>query len=96
MGIPVLHGVVGESAAIVQREGVGVTFEPENASALARSIADLVGDPERRATMARNAVTAARRYDRAGLAGAMLKALERVKAGSMAIATPASAEVTAT
>jgi glycosyltransferase involved in cell wall biosynthesis len=30
MGIPVLHGVGGESAGIVEREGVGVVFEPEN------------------------------------------------------------------
>jgi glycosyltransferase involved in cell wall biosynthesis len=96
MGIPVLHGVAGESAAIVQREGVGLTFEPENASALARSIADLVGDPERRAAMARNAVAAARRYDRAELAGAMLKTLERVNAGSMVIGAPESNEVAAT
>ncbi|MGB9163674.1 MAG: glycosyltransferase, partial [Rhodomicrobium sp.] len=96
MGIPVLHGVAGESATIVQREGVGITFEPENASALAQSIADLVGDPERRVEMARNATAAARRYDRAELAGAMLKTLERVSAGSMALAAPAATEVTAT
>jgi glycosyltransferase involved in cell wall biosynthesis len=96
MGIPVLHGVAGESATIVQREGVGVTFEPENASALARSIADLVGDLERRAEIARNAVAAARRYDRTELASAMLKTLERVNAGAMALTTPASTEVTAT
>jgi glycosyltransferase involved in cell wall biosynthesis len=96
MGIPVLHGVAGESATIVRREGVGITFEPENASALARSIADLAGDPERRVEMARNATAAARRYDRAELAGAMLKTLERVSAGSMALTAPASTEVTAT
>ena len=96
MGIPVLHGVAGELATIVQREGVGITFEPENASALARSIADLAGDPERRAEMARNATAAARRYDRAELAGAMLKTLERVSVRSMALAAPASTEVAAT
>ncbi len=90
MGIPVLHGVAGESGTIVQREGIGVTFEPENASALARSVADLVGDPERRAEIAGNAVAAARRYDRAELASAMLKTLERVNAGSMVVARPES------
>ena len=95
MGIPVLHGVAGESAAIVEREGVGVAFEPENAGALARSIAELVRDPERRAAMARMAVAAARRYDRTELAGAMLKTLERVNAEAMALGTPESTEVTA-
>ena len=34
MGIPLLHGVRGESAEIVERTGVGETFEPENADAL--------------------------------------------------------------
>jgi glycosyltransferase involved in cell wall biosynthesis len=95
MGIPILHGVAGESATIVLREGVGLTFEPENASALARSAAELVGDPERRAEMARNAVAAARRYNRTELAGAMLKTLERVNAKPRTVAVPESTEVTA-
>lgn len=95
MGIPVLHGVVGESATIVQSEGVGVTFEPENAGALARSIAELTGDPERRAEMAGRAVAAARRYDRTELAGAMLKTLERVNAGATPLTAPKGAEATA-
>ncbi|HRR41618.1 MAG TPA: glycosyltransferase family 4 protein, partial [Syntrophales bacterium] len=30
MGIPVLHGVAGESAEIVEKEGVGLTFTPED------------------------------------------------------------------
>lgn len=95
MGIPVLHGVAGESATIVEREGVGVTFEPENASALARSIGDLVRDPKRRAEMSGMAVAAARRYDRTELAGVMLKTLERVNAEAMALPAPESTEVTA-
>jgi glycosyltransferase involved in cell wall biosynthesis len=37
MGIPVLHGVGGESAGIVEREGVGVVFEPENPGRLLTS-----------------------------------------------------------
>jgi glycosyltransferase involved in cell wall biosynthesis len=95
MGIPVLHGVAGESATIVQREGVGVIFEPENAGALARSIAQLVRDPERRAEMARRAVAAARRYDRAELAATMLKTLERVNFEAMAHPAPETTEVAA-
>ena len=75
---------------------MGVTYEPENASALAGSIAGLVGDPERRVEMARNAMAAVRRYNRAELAAAMLKTLERVSAGSMAPTAPATTEVTAT
>jgi hypothetical protein len=33
-GIPVLHGVAGESAEIVEREGCGEVFEPETVEAL--------------------------------------------------------------
>ena len=95
MGIPVLHGVAGESATIVQREGVGITFEPENASALAGAMTELIRDPERRAEMARRAVAAARRYDRADLAGAMLKTLERVNAEAMPLAAPEALKATA-
>ncbi len=36
MGIPVLHGVAGESAGIVTREEVGLVFPPEDAQALPR------------------------------------------------------------
>jgi hypothetical protein len=36
MGIPVLHGVMGESAKMVEKHGVGMLFEPENADALCR------------------------------------------------------------
>src|SRR5690606_3047512 len=44
MGIPVLHGVRGESAAIVEREEAGLVFEPENARALAGRIRELADD----------------------------------------------------
>ncbi|MEZ5851427.1 MAG: glycosyltransferase family 4 protein [Hyphomicrobiaceae bacterium] len=51
MGIPVLHGVPGESAEIVRREGCGLLFEPENADALAADILSLAGDVARRRDM---------------------------------------------
>ncbi|MDF1553827.1 MAG: glycosyltransferase family 4 protein [Deferrisomatales bacterium] len=76
MGIPVLHGVAGESAAIVEREGCGVTFEPENAGELANQILSLKGDPERLTQLRRNALEAATRYDRADLACRMFGVLE--------------------
>src|SRR5690606_8562347 len=45
MGIPVLHGVAGESAEIVEREGVGLVFEPEDDAALAMLVLKLASDP---------------------------------------------------
>lgn len=78
MGLPVLHGVSGESAAIVEREGVGVVFEPEDAEALSRHVLALSGDAERQADLSRRGVAAARRYDRSSLALEMLDTLRRV------------------
>jgi glycosyltransferase involved in cell wall biosynthesis len=78
MGVPVLHGVRGESAVIVEREGVGLTFEPENAKALADALLMLATDHDRRRALAVRAREAAPRYDRAVLAGDMLDILEQV------------------
>jgi len=78
MGVPVLHGVAGESARIVEREQAGIVFEPENDSALAGHILELANDPARRADFGRKGVEAARRYDRKELAADMLETLRMV------------------
>ena len=80
MGVPVLHGVRGESAAIVEGEGAGLTFEPENAEALAEALLALSQKPEACRRYAARARQAALRYDRSALAGQMLKVLEEVSA----------------
>ena len=81
MGIPVLHGVAGESARIVERDGVGVVFEPEDAVALAGLIGDLSRDAPRRRALARRGAEAAISYDRKAMAAAMLSNLEKVALG---------------
>jgi hypothetical protein len=78
MGIPVLHGVEGESAGIVEREQVGIAFEPENAGELCRLLVDLEQDRALLAKMAANGPSAARRYDRRELALTMLGHLRSV------------------
>jgi glycosyltransferase involved in cell wall biosynthesis len=78
MGIPVLHGVAGESAEIVDREGVGRVFEPENADQLADAVLRLQRDGPLLATYRANCRAAAGRYDRAALAMEMLGVLEDV------------------
>lgn len=85
MGIPVLHGVAGESAHIVGKEGCGMVFEPENAAELADAIVALVGAPERRAGLAAAGPAAAVRYDRRALAASMLAILERIVQGQAAM-----------
>ncbi len=46
MPIPVLHGVQGEPAGIVEREDVGVVFEPENTADLIAGLRRLADDTE--------------------------------------------------
>ncbi len=81
MGIPVLHGVRGESADIVTREAVGLTFEPENAADLCRCLAELQREPDTLHRLRSNGPAAAAKYDRRVLAHEMLDILERVAAG---------------
>ena len=78
MGLPVLHGVAGESAEIVEREGVGRIFEPENVDQLVQALMLMRDDAAARAAFQRNGPEAARRYDRQNLALEMLRAVEQV------------------
>lgn len=80
MGIPVLHGVAGESAEIVEREGVGLVFEPENAEALCTGLLRLATDKALYQQLRENCIAAAPRYDRVALARQMLEILQGVAA----------------
>ena len=90
MGVPVLHGVRGESAAIVEREGVGLVFEPEDPAALCEAVTALAGRPELRQRLSGRGPEAAVRYDRTALADRMLGVL-RAAAGQ----TPFTPELAA-
>jgi hypothetical protein len=77
MGIPVLHGVAGESAEIVEREGVGRVFEPENVDQLVQALLEMQTHREILAACKSNCLAAAAHYDRAALASSMLLCLQR-------------------
>jgi len=76
MGVPVLHGVAGESAEIVVREEAGIPFPPEDAGALYDSILRLRDDPALHQRLSRNCIQAARKYDRKNQAATMLEYLK--------------------
>lgn len=78
MGIPVLHGVAGESAEIVERERIGRVFEPENAEQLANDLLSMRDDPEAYHAFHTRCLQAAPHYDRQTLALAMLDRLEQL------------------
>lgn len=78
MGVPVLHGVAGESADIVTREGVGRVFESENAAELESLLVEAASNNSILSTWRGNCLQAAGRYDRSALAASMLSTLVQV------------------
>ncbi len=76
MGIPVLFGVKGEAARIVERHEVGLLIEPEAPEEMAQAIVHLRKNPELMKTLAQNGPVAARAFDRKVLANRMLDLLK--------------------
>ncbi len=76
MGIPIVHGVRGESAKIVQDQEVGLTFEPENAEQLCAQLLRLQSDHALYEDLRRHCLRAAPKFDRGVLAARMLSHLE--------------------
>lgn len=75
MGLPIILGVKGEAAEIVEREQAGVVVPPQNAERLATALMDLAQDPDRCAFYAHNAYKGSKHFDRAEMAHLMLDTL---------------------
>jgi glycosyltransferase involved in cell wall biosynthesis len=78
MGIPVLHGVAGESAWIVEDESVGLVFESESAKDLRFKLEKLSSDILLFEMLKTNSLIAAKKYDRKVLATNMCKVLSQI------------------
>lgn len=78
MAIPVLHGVAGESAEILERADAGLVFEPCNSLALAERLCQLANDSNLYRRIKLQGPLAAKKYDRRVLAGNMLDVLQRI------------------
>jgi glycosyltransferase involved in cell wall biosynthesis len=79
MGIPVLHGVEGESAQIVEKSRVGITVEPENPVKMQDALLCLKRDRNVLERLSLNGPIAAKKYNRGKLAEDMLRILESVQ-----------------
>jgi glycosyltransferase involved in cell wall biosynthesis len=75
MGLPILHGVEGESADIVAEANCGVLFEPENVDQLIEKLMYLQSEPAFLLSLGQSALESAKKYDRASLARQMLDRL---------------------
>lgn len=78
MGLPVLHGVEGESAEIVKDSGVGVVFEPENVNQLVAGLIRLAERGDEYEGYRGRCLVAAQKYDRKSLAMRMFGYLKEV------------------
>ncbi len=78
MGVPVLHGVKGDSAQIVEDFGCGILFEPENATDLAQHVLALRDAPEKLKQLSEAGIAAAQKNDRRVRASQMLTHLNHV------------------
>ena len=78
MGLPVLHGVAGESAEIVEDEGVGIVFKPENPAELMEHLRFLWRDRSAYEVYRANCLEAAKKYDRTIIAREMLEVLTQL------------------
>jgi glycosyltransferase involved in cell wall biosynthesis len=77
MAVPVLHGVQGESASIVENEDVGIVFESECTESLVNGIRRLADNPELLTHFRAKGPIAAQNYDRSTLALKMLQILKK-------------------
>jgi glycosyltransferase involved in cell wall biosynthesis len=78
MGLPILHGVEGESANIIEKSSAGLLFEPENPRELASQIIELQSNSSLRESLSKNGVLAIQSYDRKTLAQRMLSIFQSV------------------
>lgn len=78
MGIPVLHGVPGESAEIVRGEGVGIAFASDDDEALADALLMMKSDTEAYQGFRSRCLEGALKYNRRNLALKMLDILKKV------------------
>ena len=79
MGIPILHGVQGESAEIVEENKVGLLFEPENSDDLVKNIILLFETKKLSQSIKQIGPLVAEEYNRKFLARKMLNILKTLE-----------------
>ena len=78
MGIPLAHGVAGESAEIIRKAGAGELFASEQPKDLSAVLINMSRDRDRLQVYRDNCLNAAKQYDRINLAKKMLSVVETV------------------
>jgi glycosyltransferase involved in cell wall biosynthesis len=85
---PIILGVKGHAAALVQRAGAGICVEPESEDAIVAAIERLSADPKLCAKLGVDGhAYISRHFDRDKLSDDYLRILQRVMADSMGVPT---------
>ena len=82
MGIPILHGVRGESADIIRNGNIGKLFIPEDVESLVRAINEAKSAQNSTKNLGVNAISESLKYDRKNLANKMLKIIKSTANGN--------------
>lgn len=72
MGIPLIHGVLGESAQIIRDESIGWVVQPEDSDSMTKTLLKAYNDRDVLKTMSKNCHSAAEKFERSSLAREML------------------------
>ena len=78
MGIPIVHGVLGESKKLVLKHKIGITFTPENSEDLCKSILKLYNDKRLYNEISKNCLNTSKLFERNNLAKKMLDEIMKV------------------
>lgn len=78
MGIPLVHGVLGESKRLVLKHEIGITFAPENSKELCDSILTLYHNSNLYNKISKNCINTSKLFERTILANAMLDKIKEV------------------
>ena len=78
MGIPIVHGVLGESKNLVLKYKIGITFTPENSKDLCKSILKLYHDKKLYNEISKNCLNTSKLFERNNLAKKMLDEINKV------------------
>lgn len=78
MGIPLVHGVLGESKKLVLKHKIGITFTPENSKELCKSILKLYHDKSLYKKISKNCLNTKKLFERNNLANKMLDEMKKV------------------
>lgn len=78
MGIPIIHGVEGESSNLIKNHKVGLTFEPQNHEDLYQKIQKIISNQNMISEYKLNAIKTAKKFDRKILAKKMYLEIKKI------------------